>query len=355
MVRGALRSRCIAVLSVVTCITPGALAFAQARFDPHPIEAGTLRIWGDTYMAAVVRAWEERFRQYHPDVQFETKLMGTDTAMPGIYNNVADIALLGRESNQTENDGFLHTLQYRPLQLRLMTGSLDSPGMSYAPVLFVNKDNPLQKLTLAQADAVLGCGPPGESAPAKTWGDLGVGGEWKDKPIHLYTFDTESGSGLFVQHKLQGKSRKMNWEVIREFPDVRHTDGTAYEAGEQTMDALLRDPYGLAVSSLRYANPDVKAVALAAASGSPYVRASRKTLIDGTYPLTRITYAFVNQPPSQPVPTLVKEFLRFVYSDEGQALIEVSRGFLLLAKEDAAKQVLLLNESQTPATGSQRR
>jgi phosphate transport system substrate-binding protein len=343
MVRGGSRSFCIAVLFVVSCMVPCNRDFAQARFEPHPIEAGTLRIWGDTYMAAVVSAWEERFRQYHPEVQFETKLMGTDTAMPGIYNNVADIALLGRESNQTENDGFLHTLQYRPLQLRLMTGSLDSPGMSYAPVFFVNKDNPLEKLTLAQADTILGCGQPGESAPAKTWGDLGLSGEWKDKPIHLYTFDTESGSGLFVQHKLQGESRKMNWAVIREFPDVRHTDGTVYEAGEQTMYALQHDPDGLAVSSLRYANHEVKSLALAAASGSPYIWASRQTLIDGTYPLARMTYAFVNQPPGQPVPTLVKEFLRFVYSDEGQALIEQSRGFLPLAKEDAAKQVLLLH------------
>jgi phosphate transport system substrate-binding protein len=293
-------------------------------------------------MSSVVVVWEERFHRYHPEVKFETSLMGTDTAMPAIYTGVADIALFGRESNQTENDGFLHTLQYKPLQLWLMTGSLDAPAKSYAPVLFVHKDNPLEKLTLAQADSIFGCGQPGQSAPARTWGDLGLGGEWKDKPIHLYTFDTESGTGLFFQHKLQGESKKINWPVIREFPDTRHTDGTSYEAGEQTMDALMRDRYGLAVSSLRYAKSDVKVVALAATSGSAYVQASRETLIDGSYPLTRMTYVFVNQPPGQSVSPLVKEFLRFVYSEEGQGLIEESHGFLPLTKEAAAKQVLLL-------------
>jgi phosphate transport system substrate-binding protein len=293
-------------------------------------------------MSSVVVAWEERFRRYHPEVKFETNLMGTDTAMPAIYTGVADIGLFGRESNQTENDGFLHTLQYKPLQLRLMTGSLDGPGKSYALVLFVDKDNPLEKLTLAQADSIFGCGQPGQSAPAQTWGDLGLGGEWKDKPIHLYTFDTESGTGLFLQHKLQGESKKINWSVIREFPDTRRTDGTSDEASEQTMDALSRDRYGLAVSNLRYANSNVKAVALAATSGSAYVQASRETLIDGTYPLTRMTYAFVNQPPGQPVSPLVKEFLRFVYSEEGKGLIEESHGFLPLTKEAAAKQMLLL-------------
>jgi phosphate transport system substrate-binding protein len=55
-----------------------------------------------------------------------------------------------------------------------------------------------------------------------------------------------------------------------------------------------------------------------------------------------MTYAFVNQPPGQSVSPLVKEFLRFVYSEEGQGLIEESHGFLPLTKEAAAKQALLL-------------
>jgi phosphate transport system substrate-binding protein len=270
-------------------------------FEPQPVSTGTLRIWGDTYMSSVVAAWEEHFRRYHPDVQFVIQLMGTDTGMSGLYTGNADIALSGRESNTTENDGFLHTLQYRPLQLRLMTGSLDEPGMSYAPVLFVNKDNPLDRLTLPQADAIFGCG--AAVTPARTWGDLGLGGVWKDKPIHVYAFDMESGTGNFFLHSLQGENKKMNWAIVREFSDRRRPDGTTYEAAEQTMDALLHGRYGLAVSGLRYTGGDVKPLALAAASGSRYVEATRETLIDGSYPLARMTYVFVNQPPGKPVPS----------------------------------------------------
>jgi phosphate transport system substrate-binding protein len=340
------RPFCIVALCACSLIgvNTGVLTQTQsAGFDPHPVPAGTLRIWGDPYMSSVVLAWEDHFRRYHPDVQFETQLMGTDTAMPGLYTGKADVALFGRESNTTENDGFLHTLQYRPLRLRLMTGSLDVPGKSYAPVLFVHKDNPLDKLSLSQADSVFGCGQPGQAAPARTWGDLGLGGEWKDKPIHLYAFDLESGTGIFFLHALQGDSKKMNWEIIHEYSDQRRPDGASYEAGEQTMDALQRDRYGLAVSSLRYTNSNVKALALAAASESHYVQASRETLISGVYPLTRMTYAFVNQPPGQPVPALVKEFLRLVYSDEGQKVVSESQGFLPLTKQDAAQQVILMH------------
>ena len=312
----------------------------SAAFDPHPVSAGTLRIWGDTYMSSVVQAWEEHFRRYHRDVQFVTQLMGTDTAMPGLYGGIADLALFGRESNTTENDGFLHSLQYKPLQLHLMTGSLDVPGMSYAPVLFVHKDNPLQKLTLAQADSVFGCGRPG-AVTARTWGDLGLGGEWKDKPIHVYALDMESGTGAFFLHALQGESKKMNWAIVREFSNGRRQDGTSYEAAEQTMDALLRDRYGLAVSSLRYAGGQAEALAVSAA-GPTYVLATRETLIDGSYPLARLTYVFVNQPPGKPMSPLVKEFLRFVYSDEGRKVVSDFHGFLPLAQTDAARQVELL-------------
>ena len=293
-------------------------------------------------MSYVVLAWEEHFRRRHPDARFVIRLMGTDTGMSGLYTGNADIALSGRESTTTENDGFLHTLQYRPLKLRLMTGSLDVPGMSYAPVIFVDEDNPLNNLTLAQAEAVFGCGQPGQGSPARTWGDLGLSGDWRDKPIHVYTFDMESGTGTFLLHALQGESRKVNWPIIREFSDQRRSDGTIYEAGEQTMDALLHDRYGLAVSGLRYRSSGVKTVALGALSGSAYVQATRETLIDGSYPLARMTYVFINRLPGQPLPPLVKEFLRFVYSDEGQKVVADSHEFLPLTRDDAARQVTLI-------------
>ncbi len=333
--------RCLGVACAALLFASIGIAQAPVTFEPHPVAAGTVRIWGDPYMSAVVAAWEEHFRRYYPEVQFVTQLMGTDTGMSGLYSGNADIALSGRESNTTESDGFLHTLQYQQLQLRLMTGSLDVPGMSYAPVLFVSRDNPLERLTLAQVDAVFGCGQPGVRA-ARTWGDLGLGGEWKDKPIHVYSLDMESGTGSFFLHALQGESKKMNWAIVREFRDGHRPDGTSYEAAEQTMDALRSDRHGLAVSSLRYAGGDVKALALAAKGGTASVRATRETLIDGSYPLARMTYAFVNQPPGKPVPPLVKEFLRFVYSDEGQRVVLDSRGFLPLAKGDSDKQASLL-------------
>lgn len=329
----------LGILCGAALLSPATVAQTDgSRVQPHAATAATLRIWGDTYMQSVVLAWEQHFRQHHPEVQFENRLMGTDTAMSGLYTGNADIALLGRDSNTTENDGFLHTIQYPPLKLRLMTGSLDVPGESSAPVLFVHKELPLEELTLAQLDFLIGCGQ-SHAAPPQRWGDLGLAGVWKDKPIHVYTYDAKTGTGLFLLTVLQAGSRKMNWQIIREFRNGSHVDGTRYDAGEQIMDGLMKDPYGLAISSLHYANPKVKALKLARTQDSEYVAPTRDTLIDGSYPLTRTTYVFLNRPPKAGVAPLTAEFLRFIYSDEGRKLVEEQSGFLPLTAKDAADQL----------------
>ncbi len=327
----------ITAIMIALSAAPG--SFAQAKTQQ---QAETLRIWGDPFMASVLEAWEGRFRRAHPEVRFENNLMGTDTAMPGLYGGAADLALFGRESNQTENDGFLHSLQYKPLQFHLMTGSLDAPGKSFAPAIFVQETNPTDHLTMAQLVRIFGCGQASEGTPAAAWGDLGLTGEWKDKPIHVYAVDMDSGTGTFFLRRVQGASKKMNWPIVREFSNGRHTDGTAYPAAEQTMDALKADPYGIAVSGLRYSDAGVKPVAIAVAPGAAFVKATRESLIDGSYAFARMTYAFVDQPPGKPIAPLLKEFLRLVFSEEGQKLIAPETGFLPLSQEDAKRQLDVL-------------
>lgn len=314
-----------------------------ARYQPTQAISGTIRIWGDQYMSGVVDSWEQGFQKSHPQVKFETRLMGTATAMPSIYTGVADLALIGRETNTTDNDGFLHLLQYRPLRFELMTGSLDVPGKSYALAIFVQKDNPLSKLTLAQLAAIFGCENKNDLVNIRTWGQLGLAGEWNDKPINLYTFDAETGTGLFFLHAVLADSRKMSWENLKEFKDIRNPDGSIYESGQQIIDALQKDRFGLAVSSVRYENSEVKPVALAAKKGGPYFQATKENLISRKYPLTRMTYAFVNQPPDQPIDPKVKEFLRYIFSREGQARVERDRGYLPLSQESLVEQLKKLN------------
>lgn len=316
---------------------------AAPRYQPQRISSGTIRIAGDDYMSDVTGKWAEGFRKYHAEVRFEINLRGTATAMPSLYMRKADLAFLGRESNTTDNDGFQHVLYYTPLRFELMTGSLDVPGKTYALAIFVNKDNPVSKMTMPQLAAIFGCERRDGLDNIKTWGQLGLTGEWKNRPINLYTFDAETGTGLYFLNAVLGGSRKMNWEHLKEFSDSKRADGSAYESGQQIIDALRHDRYGLAVSSVRYANGEVKAIALGATNGGPFYQATKENLVTRKYPLTRLTYAFVDRPPGKQIDPLVKEFLRYVYSREGQEYVWRDGGFLPLSRESIQEQLQKLN------------
>ncbi|SRR6266496_3043375 len=336
------------LLAILTVCVVSGTGYAQGsssapRYQPNQKVSGTIRIWGDEFMSAVSENWADGFRKYHPNIRFEITLMGSATAMPAIYTNQADLALLGRESNTTDDNGFLHVLYYPPSRFELMTGSLDVPGKSYALAIFVHKDNPLARLTMAQLDAIFSCDDRHGLDNTRTWGQLGLTGEWKDKPINLYSYDAETGTGLFFLHAVLADSRKMNWENLKEFRDIKNPNSSTYESGQQIIDALRKDRFGLAVSSVRYANPEVRTIALAAKDGSPYYLATKENLITRKYPLTRLTYAFVNQPPGKPMDPKVKEFLRYVFSSEGQDDISREDGYLPLSQEALLQQLKKLN------------
>ena len=313
-------------------------AHAQEPYRPDAAVTGTIRIWGHPYMAGVTKYWAEGFARFHPGAKVEAKLMGSDTAVPGLYSGNADIALMGRENNVTDDNGFSRPKQYKFTRFELMNGSLDVPGKSDALVVFVHKDNPLARLTLAELDAIVGCERRRGHGPIRTWGDLGLRGEWADRPIRVHTYDADTGKGIYFQHVVMRDSRKMNWDRITEYKDARNHDRSVLRAGQQIARAVEDDRYALGISGARFATAGLKALALAEKEGGAYYLATRDTIVARTYPLARATYAFIDVPPGKPMEPKVREFLRYVLSREGQADVERDRGYLPLSAAGLAEQ-----------------
>jgi phosphate transport system substrate-binding protein len=303
------------------------------QYRPNQIVSGTIRIWGDDSLGVLMKSLQRGFSKYHPDVRFDTNLMGTSTAMAGIYTGVADLAFMGRRSTAKEIMGFEWVFQYKPLEIEVMTGSLDEPGKSPALVIFVRKDNPISQLTLAQLDAIFGCEHRRGLSNIRTWGQLGLQGEWADKPIRAYAFDADTGTGSFFQQVVLNDSRKWNWDRVNEFKDIKRADGSVYDSGQRILDALAADRYGIAVSNLRYINSEVKPVAVSVQTGKPYYEASKGNLIQRSYPLTRAIYTYINRAPRKPVDSQLKEFLLYLLSREGQETVMEDGGFLPLTEE----------------------
>lgn len=318
-----------------TAARPAAL-YSPPPFRAAPSPPGVLRIWGPKAMSAVVGGWAEGFHRLHPGIRVRTRLMGSDTAIPGLYAGRADIALMGRRDDVTDDNGFSRPKGYRFRRLKIMNGSLDTQGKSPALAILVSAANPISHLTLEQLAAIAGCGCSRHApAPIRLWGQLGAHGAWANRPVHLYMIDAANHTGRFFLRVVLDDSRALDWDRVSDFTDLRGPDGTVDSAAAQAAAAVRRDPGGIAVSTVGCSGRGLKVVSVAAHSGGPFVTPDRKTIIAGTYPLARSAYAFIDQPPGRSMRPEVGAFLSYVLSPRGQSVV-LAGGYLPLSRHAAA-------------------
>lgn len=327
--------RCFQGIALALAVS-GAGAAQEAvlpAYAPMPIPGGIIRSWGDDAMRGTMTMWEQAFRGYHPEITFQDTLLGTATGMAGIITGTSDLSLMGRPVTVNEVIGFEWVFRYKPLNIQVMNGSLRGEGKTPALAVFVSRGNPVRQLSIPQLSAILGC--PANSNEQPTWAMAGVRGASSKKRVHAYLYDDQTGTGTFLQRAIQGEGDCWNWEMVREFKDKTHRDGSNYPAAQQIVDALKRDPGGLAISTLTYANPAIKALPLAGAG--VVIPLTSETVISASYPLARGVYIYINRSKDKPVDPKVKEFLRFVLSREGQTLVRNQNDYLPL--NPAAAQV----------------
>jgi len=349
------RSFILGALLALLAGTSAADAGTAALPPPYQAKAqalsGTIRIWGhgafagrQDFIETLVRNWEMGFQKQHPQVQFENHLTGTAAAIGSLYTGTGDLALMGREIWPNEVAGFEEVYHYPPTGVDVVTGSLDVRNHGYAIVFFVHKDNPLRQLTLAQLDAVFSASHRRAGNAATTWGDLGLTGEWKDKPIHPYGLSISRGFAEYVEDAVFGGDRLWN-PAMQEFADQAGSKGGSTDGGQAVVDALAKDPLGVGYAGLLYHNPDVRPLALAVDERGPYVEATRQTVMDHSYPLTRKITMFLNRAPGQAVEPRLAEFMRYILSREGQeAVLRDGGGYLPVLAPQAAAELQKLED-----------
>lgn len=322
---------------------PVALAVV-ADLPPYSAEApvsGVIRLWGHgsfrrDFMGGLVKGWIADFQTHHPDVRFEYLMYGTASAIGALYTGAGDIAILGEEISPAARRAFIRAKGYPPTGIEVATGSVDVNFYDYAHMIFVHKDNPIQSLSLDDLDALFGAENRRSGRQARTWGDLGLTGEWADRPIRPYGWKTDVDFALFFRERVLEDSHRWN-PAIEEFEHLKRPDGSQYDHGQRILDRLAQDPGGIAISNVRYGVPDARVVPLAWRHGEPGVAPTPATLIDQTYPLTRIIPAYVDVPPGQPMAPAQREFLRYILSRDGQAALIAHSGYLPLGPAPRAR------------------
>jgi phosphate transport system substrate-binding protein len=316
---------------------------ALPLYAPAAKVSGTIRLWGHgspkhDFMGRIIDTWIAGFAKYQPEVKFENHMYGTASAIGALYSGAGDIAILGEEISPAAATAFVREKHYAPTGIQIATGSLDVNFFDYAHMIFVQKDNPVPGLTLAQLDGVFGAEHRRGPRNIRTWGDLGLTGEWADRRIQPYGWQVDVDFALFFREAVLENSHRWNTD-LKEFVHVLRPDGTQYDHGQQILDTLAQNPAGIAISNVRYANPGVRALPLAREAGGTYYAPTKANLIAQTYPLVRIIPAFVDVPPGQPVDPKVREFLRYILSREGQQALVTDSDYLPLGADAIRRQL----------------
>ena len=320
-------------------------------YSPSTQVYGVIRSCGNPAMADLLRRWEFGFHRYQPNVQFTENLVSSASAIAGLSSSTGDLALMGRQIFTYEYYGIYRRSLMLPIEIEVATGSLNVPTKSFALAVLVNKDNPLSQLSLEQLDHIFGAEREGGwqgmvwnknvAHTAKdnlgTWGQLGLTGEWADKPIHLYgPPGLYPGGYSFFQRKVMGGADTFA-EGLMEFNDRK-----------EMIAKLGADPYGIAYTGLCYSTNQTKVIALAQNGSGPFVEPTRLTVANRTYPLSRPVYIyFAPDTPGGEVASpketaKVREFLKYVVSRQGQEDVVSEGDYLPLTTAVATEQLVKL-------------
>ncbi|MBM3343471.1 MAG: PstS family phosphate ABC transporter substrate-binding protein [Betaproteobacteria bacterium] len=291
-------------------------ASAQQKVDPalasyKPVSgvSGNLTSIGSDTLNNLMTYWAEGYRKFYPNVNIQIQGAGSGTAPPALVQGTAQFGPMSRPMRGTEIEGFEKRFGYKPIAIR---GAIDALGV------FVHKDNPVTCLSLQQLDAIFSSTRAGGAKAAiTTWGQAGLKGEWAKRPISKYGRNSASGTyGYFKEVALFGGDYAA---------DVREQPGSS-----TVIQGVAADINGIGYSGVGYGTADVKAVQVSGPDGKCHPP-SGQAAASGNYPIARFLYIYVNRNPNQAMEPLRGEFVRYVYSQQGQADV-IRAGFFPLVK-----------------------
>ena len=298
-------------------------ARADAKVDPGLPDyqrasgvAGNMSSVGSDTLANLMTLWAEQYKREYPNVNIQIQAAGSSTAPPALTEGTSSFGPMSRKMKDKEIEAFEKRHGYKPTAIRVAIDAL---------AVFVNKDNPVEGMTIPQVDAAFSstrkCGNP---ADINNWGDLGLDGAWKTRSLQLYGRNSVSGTYGYFKKKALCKGDYKN--------NVNEQPGSASVV--QSVSSSLN---GIGYSGIGYITSGVKAVPLAK-KGNDFVEATPENAIKGTYPLARFLYVYVNKHPNKPLAPLETEFLKMVLSKSGQTVV-VKDGYIPLPAKVAEQEL----------------
>lgn len=296
---------------IALLLAAGGLALTTAThaqtLDPKLVDykkaagvSGNLKSIGSDTLNNLMTLWAEGYKANYPNVKIEIEGKGSSTAPPALVSGTAHFGPMSRPMKAKEIEDFEKKYGYKPAVVRSAVDAL---------AVFVHKDNPIKCLSLQQVDAIFSKNRKGGLKDnAATWGQVGLTGEWASKPISLYGRNSASGTyGYFKEVALFNGDYK---DSVKEQP-----------GSSAVVQGVASDKFAIGYSGVGYKTADVRTVPLAAKEGAKCFDANAENAYSGDYPLSRFLYIYVNRNPNQGFDPLRGEFIKFIYSKQGQQVV----------------------------------
>lgn len=247
--------------------------------------AATITVKGSDTMVILAQKWAEVYMSQHPDVKIQVTGGGTGTGFAALQNQQTDLCNASRKIKPKEVETCIKAFGRRPTEYKV---ALD--GLS----VYVHKENPIEELSLEQLAAIF-------TGRIQNWKELGG----PDARIILYSRENNSGTyEFFKEHVLQGKDFAASAQTM---------PGTA-----AVLQAVSRERHGIGYGGAAY-GVGAKHLRIRKEPGSPAIEPTEENVVNGSYPISRYLYIYVN-PALDKGP--VAEYLRWIRSDAGQAVVK---------------------------------
>ena len=312
-----------------TALTAAAVAFtttfsgfAAADVDPKlPAServggiSGNVNSIGSDTLNNLMTLWAEEYNKFYPNVRVQVQGAGSSTAPPAITEGTANLAPMSRAMRDSEIQSFEERHGYKPYAVPVAIDMV---------AVYVNKDNPIEGMTLAQVDAVFSatrrCG---YKEDITRWGQLGLTGAWANRDFTVYSRNAVSGTyGYFKQYALCDGDFK---------PTINEQPGSS-----AVVQGVAESINGIGYSGIGYITSGVRTVPLAREEGDAFADTTAENAATGDYPLARFLYVYVNKAPNGELDPITREFVRLMLSKEGQEVV-VRDGYVPLPESEAAK------------------
>ncbi|MCX7815549.1 MAG: phosphate ABC transporter substrate-binding protein [Tepidimonas ignava] len=318
-------NKLVALMGIVTLGFTAQHAMAQAaqvdpalpKYEKAAGVSGNFTSIGSDTLNNLMTLWAEEFKRLYPNVNIQIQGAGSSTAPPALTEGTSNFGPMSRLMTAKEVEAFEKKHGYKPHPVPVAIDAL---------AVYVHKDNPIKGLSIEEVDAIFSstrkCGHAGDITK---WGQVGLTGEWANRDIALYSRNSVSGTyGYFKEVALCKGDFKRN---------VAEQPGSA-----SVVQSVATQLNAIGYSGIGYKTSGVRALPLSKKKGQPFVEPDPKHAVDGSYPLARILYVYVNKKPNQPLPPLEREFFKMVLSQQGQMVV-VKDGFVPLPATLAKKAV----------------